>query len=219
MRAERISESLGRPSRLMKPPGIFPAAYCRSRYSTVSGKNGSGLWFSLTVTAARTIVSPNCTRADPAACFAMPPVSITSFRPANVFSTRCFIAILPQRNAKRGLHRLRPRDACVPSRSIPEPEFLNDSAIAVDVSALHVIQQAATTSDHLQQATPAVMVFLVNAEVIVEVFDPIRENRHLHPRRSGVPLRGAILLNCCGFVESHAVKSPPRVRSSDDKSD
>src|SRR6266480_3129 len=121
----------------------------------------------------------------------------------------------------RGLHRLRPRDACVLSlsRSIPESEFLDDSPVALDVGALHVIQQATTTSDHPQQTAPAVMILLVDAEVIVEIVDPVCENRDLYPCGSGVPLRGAILLNCCGFVESHAVKSPPRVRSSDDKSD
>ena len=37
-RAERISFSEGRASRLKKPPGIFPAEYHVSRYSTVRGK-------------------------------------------------------------------------------------------------------------------------------------------------------------------------------------
>ena len=58
MRQERISSSRGRPSRLMKPPGIFPEAYIFSLYSTVRGKNGRGLFLSLTVTAARRTVSP-----------------------------------------------------------------------------------------------------------------------------------------------------------------
>ena len=37
-RAARIAASDGRDSRLMKPPGILPAAYIRSSKSTVSGK-------------------------------------------------------------------------------------------------------------------------------------------------------------------------------------
>src|SRR5206468_9833173 len=57
----------------------------------LSGKKGSGLWLSLTVTAARTIVSPKVTRAEPAACFAMRPVSMTMGRPANVRSMRSII--------------------------------------------------------------------------------------------------------------------------------
>ena len=41
MRAVRIARSEGRPSRLKKPPGIFPAAYIRSSTSTVSGKKSA----------------------------------------------------------------------------------------------------------------------------------------------------------------------------------
>ena len=94
MRALRISGSEGRPSRLMNPPGIFPAAYALSLYSTRSGKNGRGLSVSLTVTAARTIVSPNWTTADPAACFAMRPVSMTRRLPAKVLSMRCICVVV-----------------------------------------------------------------------------------------------------------------------------
>ena len=41
IRAVRIARSVGRPSRLKKPPGIFPAAYIRSSTSTVSGKKSA----------------------------------------------------------------------------------------------------------------------------------------------------------------------------------
>ena len=41
MRAVRIARSVGRPSRLKKPPGIFPAAYIRSSTSIVSGKKSA----------------------------------------------------------------------------------------------------------------------------------------------------------------------------------
>ena len=41
MRAVRIARSVGRPSRLKNPPGIFPAAYMRSSTSTVSGKKSA----------------------------------------------------------------------------------------------------------------------------------------------------------------------------------
>src|SRR5436190_797202 len=41
MRAVRNARSVGRPSRLKKPPGIFPAAYIRSSTSTVSGKKSA----------------------------------------------------------------------------------------------------------------------------------------------------------------------------------
>jgi type IV secretory pathway VirB2 component (pilin) len=64
----------------------------RSLYSTVSGKNGRWLSLSLTVTAARTTVSPKVHQADPAACLAMRPVSMTRGRPAKVRSILCIIA-------------------------------------------------------------------------------------------------------------------------------
>ena len=44
-----------------------------------------------TVTAASTIVSPNRTTAEPAACFASRPVSNVRERPANWVSIRCAV--------------------------------------------------------------------------------------------------------------------------------
>ena len=41
MRAVSVARSVARPSRLKKPPGIFPAAYIRSSTSTVSGKKSA----------------------------------------------------------------------------------------------------------------------------------------------------------------------------------
>src|SRR5436190_18705751 len=103
----------------------------------------------------------------------------------------------------RGPHRLRPRECVCSIRSIPEPEFLNDSAIAVDVTPLHVLQQTPPPADHLQQATTAMMILLVDAEVIVEVVDPLRENRDLYATGAGIVFRCAVLLNRWGLVESH----------------
>ena len=76
MRAVRIARSVGRPSRLKKPPGIFPAAYMRSSTSTVSGKKSAPSRPSIFPCAvARTIVSPARTTTAPSACLASLPVS------------------------------------------------------------------------------------------------------------------------------------------------
>ena len=76
MRAVRIAFSVGRPSRLKKPPGIFPAAYIRSSTSTVSGKKSAPSRASRRPWAvARTIVSPLLTTTAPSACLASLPVS------------------------------------------------------------------------------------------------------------------------------------------------
>ena len=77
MRAVRIAFSVGRPSRLKKPPGILPAAYIRSSTSTVSGKKSAPSRASVRPCAvARIIVSPERTRTAPSACLANLPVSI-----------------------------------------------------------------------------------------------------------------------------------------------
>ena len=82
MRAVRIARSVGRPSRLKKPPGIFPAAYIRSSTSTVSGKKSAPSRASVRPCAvASTIVSPERTTTAPSACFASLPVSNVISRP------------------------------------------------------------------------------------------------------------------------------------------
>jgi len=119
----------------------------------------------------------------------------------------------------RGLHRLRPRGACGSSESIPESEFRDDSTVAVDVRALHVIEKATTSANHFEKAATAVVILLVRPEVIVQIVDSLGEDRDLHASGARVLLRNPILLNSCGLIESHAVKSPPRrmrlVRQSD----
>ena len=81
---------------------------------------------------------------------------------------------------------------------------MDDPAIAFDVRALHVLQETATTPDHLQQTTTTVVILLVITEVIVEIVDSLGEDGDLYASGSGVLLRSAVLLNGCGFVESHA---------------
>ena len=76
MRAVSVARSVARPSRLKKPPGIFPAAYIRSSTSTVSGKKSASGRVSCRPTAvARIIVSPLRTTTAPSACLASLPVS------------------------------------------------------------------------------------------------------------------------------------------------
>src|SRR5207302_826576 len=68
IRAVRIARSVGRPSRLKKPPGIFPAAYMRSSTSTVSGKKSAPSRVSIRPCAvASTIVSPERMTTAPSA--------------------------------------------------------------------------------------------------------------------------------------------------------
>src|SRR5690242_2601261 len=148
IRALRISASEGRPSLLMKPPGILPAAYALSRYSTRSGKKLSGLSLSLTVTAARTIVSPNCTSADPAACFAMRPVSITRRLPANVLSMRCMFVFFVFVNKTARAYAARSDQR---ARLVPQSKIGDDLSITFDVRLPQIVEEAASLADHLEQ--------------------------------------------------------------------
>ena len=78
MRAVSVARSLARPSRLKKPPGIFPAAYMRSSTSIVSGKkSASGRASGRPTAVARIMVSPERQRTAPSACLASLPVSKT----------------------------------------------------------------------------------------------------------------------------------------------
>src|SRR3982074_3319150 len=97
---------------------------------------------------------------------------------------------------------MRPRE-CQWTSLVPESEFLDDPAVSVDVRPLHVVEQASTRTDHLQQAAPAVMVLLVRPEVIGEVVDALREEGHLHSRRAGIGLMRLVLLERRSVVESH----------------
>jgi hypothetical protein len=98
MRAVRIARSVGRPSRLKKPPGIFPAAYIRSSTSTVRGKKSAPSRASVRPMAvARTTVSPLRTSTAPSACLANFPVSkLISLRPtvADTAACSCTIVVL-----------------------------------------------------------------------------------------------------------------------------
>src|SRR5665213_2773231 len=86
---------------------------------------------------------------------------------------------------------------------VTEAKLGDELAIPLNFCPLHVIEEAATPTDHLQQAAAAVMIFLVRLEMFVQVVDTIREDGHLDARRTGVGLILAVLLDCRSLVESH----------------
>ena len=65
-------------------------------------------------------------------------------------------------------------------------ETADQSAVALDISALHVIEQAASLADELHESTARVMIALVDLEVLGEMGDPVRQERHLDFGRSRV---------------------------------
>jgi hypothetical protein len=91
---------------------------------------------------------------------------------------------------------------CRPYASVlpTESELRNKCPIPFDVVAPEVIQQTTATTHEHQQTSTAVMILLVDLQVLREMVDTPREERNLHLRRAGVGLVEAMLGDrCCGI--------------------
>src|SRR5436190_16396238 len=149
------------------------------------------------------MVSPKVTSADPAACFAMRPVSMTRRRPAKVFSMRCIISVFRLGNAKtRGPHLLRPRGHGY-ARLVTESKVLDELPVGFELGTLHVVQEPTALSDEPEQALASVVILLVRSEMLGQVVDPFRENGDLNLGRTGIGLVGPVLRQRGRLVESH----------------
>ncbi len=60
-----------------------------------------------------------------------------------------------------------------------EAEFGDQLAVALDVDALDVVEHPATATDQHQQATTAVVIFLVHLEMLGQVRDSVGQQRNL----------------------------------------
>src|SRR5213080_3514052 len=169
MRAVRIARSVGRPSRLKNPPGIFPAAYIRSSTSTVSGKKSAPSRASVRPCAVpSTTVCPLETTTAPSACFASFPVSNVISRPP--------ISTATETGTPAG---------CSASTMVISLLFLHcafvkggdwvsvdEGAVALEVLPLQVVQEPAAPADELQEPAARVVVVLVRPEVLRQHVDP-----------------------------------------------
>jgi hypothetical protein len=88
---------------------------------------------------------------------------------------------------------------------VPEPQFLDDLPVSVDIRSLQVVQETATTSDHLEESTTAVVVLLVGSEVLRQIVDPLGEQGDLNAGRATVGLVCPIFLDGRAFFESHVL--------------
>src|SRR5690606_1644378 len=89
-----------------------------------------------------------------------------------------------------GLSRSRLNAGCVrllaESKLSTQAQARDQSAVALDVDALEVAEQAATLTDEQEQTTTRVVVVLVLLEVLRQVGDATRQHRNLHLGGSGV---------------------------------
>ena len=72
--------------------------------------------------------------------------------------------------------------------SFAEIQCVQHLAVASFVMPLEVLQQAASTADHHEEALAGVHIFLVGLEVIGQAVDALGQERNLHLGRPGVLL-------------------------------
>ena len=94
---------------------------------------------------------------------------------------------------------------------VPEAQFLDDFPVSVDIRTPQVIQETFTTSDHLEESTTAVVVLLVEVEVISQIVDLLGEQGDLNAGRASVGLVCPVFLDGRAFFESHVLVILSRV--------
>src|SRR4051812_35847861 len=224
-RQVRMAWSVGRPSRRKNEPGIFPAAYARSSMSTVRGKKSIPSrtpWDALAVTS--TTVSPMRLTTAPWDWGASFPVSndrvlsVPEMGPdTEMASAMCTpyrvaasqLSVVGHPGITPGIRRLAAGDAA-PSYwirlSAAQAEAGDQRPITLYVVVADVVEQPATTANEHQESPSTVVVLLVDLQVVGELVDPLREQRHLHFRRPGVGVVDFVLADRRGFVR-HAERS------------
>ena len=108
----------------------------------------------------------------------------------------------------RGPQSLRPRVG-VKAVLVPEPQFLNQLAVRLDIGPPQIVQQSATLAYHFQEAAATVVILAVLTKVVREVVDALGQDRDLNLGGSGVALVDPMLLNRRRLIESHVQKIPP----------
>src|SRR3954470_24916459 len=73
-------------------------------------------------------------------------------------------------------------------RLAAQAELLDQGAVALEILALQVVQEAAAPSDELEQAATRVVVVLVRPEVLGQLVDALGEHRDLNLGRAGIGL-------------------------------
>ena len=121
----------------------------------------------------------------------------------------CFVPELGWRgNTKRAGRNRCARAIVLMSGLVPQAQFLDDLAVVVDIRALQVVEQTATLSDHLEEATTTVVILLVGAEVVRQIVDALCEQRDLNASRSTVGLVRPVLLDGRAFSKAIVLVSP-----------
>ena len=70
--------------------------------------------------------------------------------------------------------------------SVTQTEFIDDCAIALEVCALKIFQQAAPLADFDKQTSTARVIFFVGLQMSGQIVDRLSQERDLHFGRAGV---------------------------------
>ncbi|HLJ48376.1 MAG TPA: hypothetical protein VKU01_20315 [Bryobacteraceae bacterium] len=76
---------------------------------------------------------------------------------------------------------------------VTDAQALNQGFVPFRIMAFQVFQKATPPGNHRQQTPAGMMVLLVSLEMIVEVGNPLTQNRYLNFWRPGVSLVGLVL--------------------------
>src|SRR5271165_203279 len=91
---------------------------------------------------------------------------------------------------------------------VTQAQFVDDLAVAFQIGALEIAQQAAPFADLHEQAAPAGVVFLVRLEMLGEVVDRFGQKGDLDFGRPGIVVFALVLIDDRGlmfFFQCHAV--------------
>jgi hypothetical protein len=78
---------------------------------------------------------------------------------------------------------------------LSETQFLDDSPVAFYLGRLEVIEKPAALAYHLEQAPSAMVVFLVDPEMLGQILDLLGEKRDLNLWRAGIVVVKSILVD------------------------
>jgi hypothetical protein len=67
-----------------------------------------------------------------------------------------------------------------------QAETVNQIMIGFYIAAFQIIEQTSALRDHLEQATPRMIIFLVRSEMFGQIVDTTGQKRDLNLRRSGI---------------------------------
>jgi hypothetical protein len=98
---------------------------------------------------------------------------------------------------------------------VPQPEFLDDLTVAVDIRSLHVVEKPATLTVHLEEPTSTVVILFVHPKVVRQVFDALAQERDLDASRAAVGSVRAVFLDDGAFFESHCPDGVPAASRGD----